>query len=152
LMTTLSGTPDAGGIWSDDDGSGALTGSVFAPDNAGIGVYNFTYTVAGISPCVDASSSVEITVDLCAGINNASAVMLAELYPNPSTGLFTLMLKGWDLNTTLVLISGIDGRELYQQSVSSSNELIEWENASAGIYFVTIKQNDNVVVKQLIIE
>ena len=152
LMATLGGTPDAGGIWSDDDGSGALTGSVFAPDNAGIGVYNFTYTVAGISPCVDASSSVEITVDLCAGINNASAVMLAELYPNPSTGLFTLMLKGWDLNTTLVLISGIDGRELYQQSVSSSNELIEWENASAGIYFVTIKQNDNVVVKQLIIE
>ena len=152
LMATLGGTPDAGGIWSDDDGSGALTGSVFAPDNAGIGVYNFTYTVAGISPCVDASSSVEITVDLCAGINNASAVMLAELYPNPSTGLFTLMLKGWDLNTASVLISGIDGRELYQQSVSSSNELIEWENASAGIYFVSIKQNDNVVVKQLIIE
>ena len=152
LITTLGGTPDALGIWSDDDGSGALTGSVFAADNAGIGVYNFTYTVAGISPCVDASSSVEITVDLCAGINNASAAMLAEVYPNPSTGLFTLVLKGWDLNTTSVLISGIDGRELYHQSVSSSNELIEWENASAGIYFVTIKQNGNVVVKQLIID
>ena len=152
LMNTLGGAPDAGGAWSDDDASGALTGSVFAPDNAGIGIYNFTYTVAGISPCVDASSSVEITVDLCAGINNASAVMLAELYPNPTTGLFSLLLKGWDLKTTSVAITSIDGRKLYQQTVSSSNELIEWENASAGIYFVSIKQNENVVVKQLIIE
>ena len=118
-MNTLGGAPDAGGAWSDDDASGALTGSVFAPDNAGIGIYNFTYTVAGISPCVDASSSVEITVDLCAGINNASAVMLAELYPNPTTGLFSLLLKGWDLKTTSVAITSIDGRKLYQQTVSS---------------------------------
>ena len=78
--------------------------------------------------------------------------MLAELYPNPTTGLFSLLLKGWDLKTTSVAITSIDGRKLYQQTVSSSNELIEWENASAGIYFVSIKQNENVVVKQLIIE
>ncbi|MCH7512567.1 MAG: gliding motility-associated C-terminal domain-containing protein, partial [Bacteroidetes bacterium] len=62
LFSQLGGTPTAGGTWSDDDISGALTGSVFDPAMAGAGTYNFTYLVT--SPgCPDDMSTVTVTVE-----------------------------------------------------------------------------------------
>ncbi|MFH1322054.1 MAG: T9SS type A sorting domain-containing protein [Bacteroidota bacterium] len=64
LSTVLSGTPDGGGSWSDDDGSGAIIPftNLFVPMWAGAGVYHFTYTVSGTSPCSDASATITVTV------------------------------------------------------------------------------------------
>jgi hypothetical protein len=152
VSSLIGGTPDAGGTWSDDNSSGALTGSVFDPSSAGAGVYNFSYTVAGTSPCVDASASVEMTVSLCSGIENVNKVYEANIFPNPNQGDFYLQLKGWDIANTSISITSIDGRELYNQYVLSADELIKWNNAVAGIYFVTIKEKDQVMVKQLVIE
>ncbi|MCH2081782.1 MAG: right-handed parallel beta-helix repeat-containing protein, partial [Saprospiraceae bacterium] len=64
LSGTLGGTPDAGGAWSDDDGTGV---SLVNPSNVSFvgvaeGTYNFTYTVSGTSPCTDASATVTITI------------------------------------------------------------------------------------------
>ena len=153
LMTLLiDSIVTNGGTWFDDDATGVLTDSIFAPNGVGIGVYNFTYVAVGVAPCVNDSSTVQVTVEICGGVDDVNSSMSVEIYPNPSTGLFTLQLNGWDMNKTSLTISGIDGRELYQQKISSSSELIEWKNAAAGIYFVTVKQNDVVVVRQLIVE
>src|SRR5690606_17605439 len=46
LTTGLNGSQGAG-TWSDDSASGALSGSMFNPAQAGVGTYNFTYTVGG---------------------------------------------------------------------------------------------------------
>ena len=62
LFLHLGGSPDTGGTWTDDDGSGALSGSVFAPGVAGQGVFNFTYTVDGTGACTGQDSSAVVTV------------------------------------------------------------------------------------------
>lgn len=59
LFLQLSGTPDAGGLWTDPNG--LAHGSVFDPAVDPPGTY--TYTVGGTPPCADASSAVTITVE-----------------------------------------------------------------------------------------
>lgn len=64
LFAQLGGTPDAGGLWMDDNASGALTGASFAAGTVPPGTYSFTYTV-GTAPCGPASSTVTVIVGPC---------------------------------------------------------------------------------------
>lgn len=61
LMTLLGGTPDMGGSWSDINGSGALSGSMFTPSTAGSGTWNFNYIVS--DTCGSDTATVTMTVD-----------------------------------------------------------------------------------------
>ncbi|MEN8251037.1 MAG: gliding motility-associated C-terminal domain-containing protein, partial [Bacteroidota bacterium] len=66
LTTKLGGTPLLGGTWTwdDDNGTGALSGSIFNPALCGDGTYNFTYEVNGAGACTGIfdTSSLELTV------------------------------------------------------------------------------------------
>lgn len=57
LFDSLGGTPETGGVWSPALASGT---SIFDPSKDAAGIY--TYTVQGITPCADASATVEVTV------------------------------------------------------------------------------------------
>ncbi|MBK9176422.1 MAG: gliding motility-associated C-terminal domain-containing protein [Flavobacteriales bacterium] len=65
LFAALGPSAQGGGTWSDNNGSGALTDSIFNPSIAGNGNWGFTYTVTGIFPCT--SSSANITVQVGVG-------------------------------------------------------------------------------------
>ena len=69
LFTLLGGTPQTGGTWTDDDNSGALTGSLFDPQTSGDGVFEFTYSVAGTGICAGSGSSAVITMGVVSGSN-----------------------------------------------------------------------------------
>ena len=58
LFGQLGGTPDAGGTWSPALASGT---GIFNPAQDAAGIY--TYTVKGISPCGNATATVEVTVN-----------------------------------------------------------------------------------------
>jgi len=63
LFDGLDGSQDAGGIWTDDDSTGALTGNIFNPSIVNAGTYHFTYTVTGNSPCANSSTQVTVVVN-----------------------------------------------------------------------------------------
>jgi len=65
LFVQLGPSAQPGGTWSDNNGSGALSGSTFNPSLAGNGSWGFTYTVTGLFPC--ASSSANVTVNVGVG-------------------------------------------------------------------------------------
>src|SRR5690606_39905055 len=76
LFTSLGGTPDGGGNWSDDDGSGAtITGNSVDLSGLTAGDYNFTYTINGTG-CPDATATVTVNVHEApdAGANNTIEV------------------------------------------------------------------------------
>jgi len=61
LFNSISGqTP--GGIWSDDDATGALTGSIFNPSGLAAGTYHFTYAINSAACGSDAETTV-ITIN-----------------------------------------------------------------------------------------
>ncbi|HEX8269368.1 MAG TPA: gliding motility-associated C-terminal domain-containing protein [Flavobacterium sp.] len=53
--------PHQNGIWTDDD-TGAVISSIFNASAAGIGTYNFTYTMPAIGTCPEMSTSIAVTV------------------------------------------------------------------------------------------
>lgn len=90
LFTGLDGTQGAG-TWNDDNASGALSGNIFNPSQAGFGTYNFTYTVGGgVSPCLFDTATVTVVVDPQpnAGISTAIQSVCISL---GTFDLFTLL-------------------------------------------------------------
>ncbi len=72
LFSLLTGSPDAGGIWLDPEGtphSGVLDPAV-GPD----GLY--TYGVPGIAPCEEDQAFVAIVLDACVGMDELAAPAL----------------------------------------------------------------------------
>lgn len=118
LFTALGGSPDNGGTWTDDDGTGQLTGSLFDPSGLPSGDYDFTYTVPGNGQCGDDQASVRVTIvaALDAGSNGTLTVCgsnsLVDLFPGlggtPQPGGVwvdlsgTNALNGQFFNSTLV--------------------------------------------------
>ena len=62
ISTGLGGAPDSGGVWVDIDGSGALTGTIFDPSAAGLGTYNFSYSVPRNVGCPADTAIVTVSV------------------------------------------------------------------------------------------
>ncbi|MBK8582439.1 MAG: SprB repeat-containing protein [Flavobacteriales bacterium] len=81
MFNELGGTPDAGGTWS---GPSAVIGGMFDPATMLGGVYTYTITVP--PPCVNASSTVTMTVvqPPNAGIDGSLTLCISS----PSTALF----------------------------------------------------------------
>jgi hypothetical protein len=74
LFAQLGGTPSPGGTWTDDNASGALSGSIFNPAGVPSGTYVFTYTVGG-GACPAASASVTV--------NHSGVCLVPPQYPYP---------------------------------------------------------------------
>jgi gliding motility-associated-like protein len=71
LFAQVGGTPDAGGTWS---GPSPVVGGMIDPATMSAGVY--TYTVAGLAPCVSASSTVTVTINTPSNAGSNGALTL----------------------------------------------------------------------------
>ncbi|MCG9794055.1 gliding motility-associated C-terminal domain-containing protein [Flavobacterium algicola] len=101
--------PQSNGVWSDDDKTGALTGSMLNASSPNIGTYNFTYTVRAVGTCPAQSSKVSVTI-----------------FPSPNAGRGTDLLvcnsddfsiyKNLDLNSRL---EGEDINGVWTESTTS---------------------------------
>jgi gliding motility-associated-like protein len=84
LWTTLAGTPDAGGVWTDVLNGGGLTDSIFNSTGLSAGTYLFNYTLSGNDYCPDSEASIIVTVEGVpfAGIGDSLEVCgtIADLY------------------------------------------------------------------------
>lgn len=76
LFPLLGVTATLGGTWTDDYLSGGLnvaTGILNAQKVSKSGIYKYTYTVSGVSGCVDTSATVTVVIGGYSGVTSPSA-------------------------------------------------------------------------------
>ncbi|MEI8137631.1 MAG: T9SS type A sorting domain-containing protein, partial [Bacteroidota bacterium] len=85
--------------------------------------------------------------------NNLSKMDI-NIYPNPSTGIVNIdfLNSSQNLNYKLQITNTL-GQEVYQTNLNNTKSTINVQTLKSGIYFLNIKQNDNVLsAKKIIVE
>jgi hypothetical protein len=131
-----------------------VTGTTFNPSAAGVGVHPITYTVTDINGCV--GSDVEnITVGDCSGIEENSS-MSVSVYPNPTTGEFSLSINNANFSNITISIVDIHGKVVYNEmNVTVAQDFIKQINVSdlaRGVYFVKLNNGSDISTQKLIIQ
>ncbi len=127
---TLSGTP-AGGNYS---GTG-VSGSSFSPATSGAGTFTVTYAYTDANSCAN-SAQKTISVGLCTGIEEVEQAGFV-IYPNPTSGIFTIGLSSAIENVNLEVFDAI-GKLVVQKTDVTSGTAVSLESFAKGIYTVRI--------------
>lgn len=73
-----------------------------------------------------------------------------EIFPNPNHGEFTIRIGENQIDQ--IEITNLIGNKIYASSNFSTNNLIQLQNASAGVYFVTLKTKGRFVSRKIVLE
>lgn len=145
-VVTLTGSP-AGGVWS---GTG-VTGSTFNPATAGNGSHVVTYTYVDSAGCT-ATGTLTIVVNPCSGMEENNGLAAMQVSPNPTTGSINIALGTLysEVEITLVQVNGqIVQSEKYSDATSVNVDL---SNVASGIYFLTVKADDEMRIVKVVRE
>lgn len=137
----------SGGIYS---GNGVIGGN-FDPASAGIGTHDIIYTYTDGNSCINSDTTI-ITVQLCTGIENIGNDFGILIYPNPSTGQFTIE-KPSDLNKEVqVKLLDVTSKLILEKVIPADQQKVEMDirNYSKGIYYLQLIVNDEIFVKQVL--
>lgn len=139
---TLSGTP-AGGIYS---GTG-VSGSSFNPATSGAGTFTVNYAYTDANSCAN-SAQKTVSVSLCTGIEEVEQAGFV-IYPNPTSGIFTIGLSSAMENVNLEVFDAI-GKLVVQKTDVTSGTAVSLESFAKGIYTVRISHESSYNVIRVI--
>lgn len=143
---TLAGGSPAGGTYT---GTG-VTANVFDPAVAGSGSWPIVYTYSDVYTCTDMASQT-ILVDLCTGIEAATASQLSvvSVFPNPFSASITL--TGIE-NSADVVMYNVIGAQVGSWRIVNSAATLQMENVPSGVYFLHIKTDSGTLIEKIVKE
>ncbi|MDP4262231.1 MAG: T9SS type A sorting domain-containing protein [Bacteroidota bacterium] len=71
------------------------------------------------------------------------------LYPNPTTGKFSVTFSK-ELQNATVLVTDLQGKMMVQFKASGNKVDFDLSAAAAGVYFVRIEEKDKIVTKKVV--
>lgn len=131
LNTLLAGNNGVG-VWAEVTGSGQFNTGTGVFDGTGLtpGIYNFTYTVAGVAPCPDDVANFSITVT---NLPNAGADNATSLCNTPgSTFTVSTLLSGADPGGVWTETSVVSSGQF-----TAATSVLNVANTAAGTYTFT---------------
>lgn len=146
-ITGFSGTGTY--TWS----TGANTTSITATPTASLTVYSVTATAT--SSCI-ARGSVSIITSTNAAENcpvsvKEETMVSYNLYPNPNTGEFTIAFNHVQNNATVEVMDAL-GKLVLSQNVNGMETTVNTTTLQNGIYFVTVRDEKNILVRTKVIK
>ncbi|HLG03063.1 MAG TPA: T9SS type A sorting domain-containing protein, partial [Bacteroidia bacterium] len=146
---TLSGESPANGTWS---GNG-VSGNNFTPSMVPSGSTAINYTFTDGNGCSNTAVD-SFWVDPCSWIDQYGTGESILLYPNPTNGLFTLVINSSGVSEVSLRITNLQGQIVFQENVNTSgNEITKQIDISAlanGAYFVEVVSDSGSQVSKVI--
>lgn len=137
LIDGLDGTQDTGGIWMDDDSTGAVSGDTFDAAVVSAGTYNFTYLLTGISPCADDSTTITVIVENSSNPGTSNIVNLCAT--DSSLDLFPLLGGADSGGTWSPILTSNSG--VFDPSIDAAGDYTYTLNNSCGPTSATVTVN-----------
>jgi PKD repeat protein len=143
----IEGAP-AGGEYS---GPGVEDGW-FYPEVAGAGTHMLTYTYMDNNGCENFADQT-CYVDECVGINGADIEASTNIYPNPSTGSFTLEIYANEqVNLKLINIIGEVVYKINNVEVNGFySKVIELNGLTEGVYYLRLEGTTMNTTEKIVI-
>tara|TARA_B100000809_G_scaffold261206_1_gene309654 strand:- start:1332 stop:2957 length:1626 start_codon:yes stop_codon:yes gene_type:complete len=145
-VTLPTGSP-SGGHYT---GNGVIGGS-FDPSSAGTGTHDIIYTYTDGNSCKNSDTTI-VKVEICTGIENITTDFGIIIYPNPSTGKFTIE-KPSDLNKEVqVNLLDATSKLILEKLIPIGTQKVEIDlrNYSKGIYYLNIVVDDGIFIKNIL--
>jgi hypothetical protein len=123
--------------------------SITQGSNGSTDFYYFFYNwdISTIS-CYSEMQEAIVYVDACLGTENQIFEDF-KIYPNPNNGSFEIQMTNLSAKTEIEILD-LNGKKIYKNTYSNQN--INIENISRGVYIVKANQNGYVRTKKLIIK
>ena len=128
-------------ITNDYNNSSSLAGAMFP-----IGNYTIVWQLKNSSNEVIDECSFELSVQHTVGIENNLEDEIS-IYPNPTTGIFTI--NNGQLIMDNIITTDITGKTIYS-TMGHVPLQIDISNQPAGIYFIKIQTENNIIIKKIV--
>lgn len=120
----------------------------FNPAVAGVGSQTITYTYTDLNNCTNSATQI-LNVEVCTGINEING-QVVTIFPNPTTGQFTLQLPGTQ-NNYPVEIYNVLGEKIEQTILTSAENTLNLSNQATGMYFINIQLEEGVATTKVLV-
>ncbi|MEI6348552.1 MAG: choice-of-anchor J domain-containing protein [Bacteroidota bacterium] len=94
----------------------------------------------------------DVNMSIEQGINEESKNSSVSIYPNPSHGKFSINSSVALENNAMVQITNMIGQNVYNSTLTSNNQLIDANNLTNGMYFVTIINGSTSTTIKIIVQ
>lgn len=155
LANFLSGA-DAGGVWVDADGTGALNGSMFDATSVAFNMtYDFLYVFAATQDCAADTAVISVTVDSCkTGLEESLLSRSLEVYPNPTAGEVNIRFETEGSESAEIRILDLSGKLVYRSEARDLNGVysdnLSLEQLAKGTYLLKIQSGSMQAVRRIV--
>jgi hypothetical protein len=155
-VNSSSSTCDAMVFWGAPTGSDncpgvIMTSNAFPGTTFPVGITTVTYTATDNYGNTTTCSFDVTVVDACLGISDAGEEITMTIYPNPSTGVFNLLLSALPVDNAQIRVLDALGQVLYVNTITSQNTYYDFSYLRAATYYIQVVTDEGSFTKQIII-
>lgn len=108
----------------------------------------FTVMGTGANGCVGKATIVQ-GAEICSSISeNTGALTGVSVYPNPTSGIFTVELKSGSISS--VVVTDVTGRTILNTAVTGNTSEVNLDGFSSGVYYVKISSENSFSVVRVV--
>jgi hypothetical protein len=146
--TTLNASGATSYIWLPGTGLSSTSGATVTAFPAS----SIVYTVTGSNGVCEASQMVPVSVDLCVGLEDLAANSSIAVYPNPSTGLFTISIPGNAGKLDVEVMNTLGQTVVKESSKNPEALVVDMNDYGRGVYYLKIQLNQGSKLVKVVLE